>query len=70
MPVKLRYHDTHVETFRQAEYLGDFSRHMALNENDDVQVRMKAINSKAFASTVVSGRTENYGELPGTRTAG
>ena len=41
---------THVETFRQAEYLGDFSsRHMA-NENDDVQVRMKAINSKGISS--------------------
>ena len=39
---------THVETVRQAEYIGDFSsRHVALNENADFQVRMKAFNEKA-----------------------
>ena len=59
---------THVETVRQAEYTGDFSsRHVALNENADFQVRMKAFNRKGIsgASDVVSGRTENYGSLPG-----
>jgi hypothetical protein len=64
----LPFWTTHVETVRQAEYLGDFSsRHVALNENSDFQVRMKAFNTKGIsgASNVVSGRTENYGSLPG-----
>jgi hypothetical protein len=57
-----------IDTVREAEYFGDYnSRYLALDENREYSLRMRAYNAKgvSLASSVVTASTQHFGGLPG-----